>query len=1172
MDQPKKRILKNSKKSNLNAEEKEENSIDSGLISLVNKKPESSLKDFQLYFHQKYAVLKNIEIISRGDPYIEGVMGQLPRMGKSHIMLGTILEYLKTKEYSNVLILSTAPNDSLPPLLEDLNKYKDFEDFYFERIEEDMDEKDFNEKMKKKNIFLASKQFLQYRIEKENILPLPTIDLLFTDEIHNGGCTDLSNDIFKIYGSNAHKFYVSGTYGSAMDYFRIPIENLNLFDLESIALCKKITKREYQVKLIEKHGPLMKKCIDEEPNLGKVEEFFNRLPSLVLHSVNLTEEMLDSLNDFNRNNDTNYGLSLKAFFELNDDKDEFQNSENLIQLCKGIFPIDSENKTIIDNIIAKNRTINLRGFQLEYPSIIMCFLPFGRGQKINDVSKCFQKLFFDNHINDDFDILILNDSESTSDKTSLDKINKKYNSIIGKKKGLLVLSGKKCMMGISIPRCDVVILFNTWSELNPIFQSMYRCMTDDYDEPMKTNKPQFVKKYGHVIDVNFHRQIQLIVDYSSNIFSGMTTQDAIKMAFDLNLFEIEQESWHNTVFEEDEIGFEELSDKIYQSWFEFADSKRVNNIIEDRFLDNINLNNDIINFMNGADVNINNQSLSNSIDIDLHRDHSNVKKGYKPKNDEDKQVGGGGKKLKEELEEIDYEKEWKELQKFKDFLNHIIFLVIILTIYEPSMNQFKNMFEFIQSRPLLKTIFYQKIKDWFKYDNIHIQQNQLDFNESMFKLFNLYFPNGHLLHKNIKLMKELFCSNLKNPKILHRMIQQYITNTELEIKNFGNVSTPNEIVNHIVDKVPDSYWKFERKMYEPCCGKGTFILKVIEKMMTHLNKKFESDELKYKYIIENCIYYSDSDLLNIYITNVLLRKNINEIKLNYHCGNSLNFNPFEFSKWNIQKRFDIIFMNPPFTDGSGARGANHKLWEHFVRKSIHEWLMPNGLLGTMHPSGWRHIEGICGDLLKSRQMIYLKIFNEKQGKKIFNCNVRFDLYLLINLPNIRPTEIIDENGKKLYLEIRNQLFIPSKNIEYIYSLVAKDNEPTFQIIYDRSMYGSDKKNMSNKETDVFKYPCVYSIKVNDEPKFYYSNERKGHFGIPKLIFGSGATGFLKDKNGEFGLTNYAKGIIETPENIDNLYIFMKSDKFENIKESLYITMNEINFQVLRLFRKDFWKK
>lgn len=1131
-------------------------------------------KDLTLYFHQKYAVLKNIEIISRASPYTEAVMGQLPRMGKSHIILGTIIEFAKSIDFVNILILSTAPNDSLPPLIEDLNKYKDFNDFYIQRIEDDIDEKELNKNLKKKNIFLASKQFLQFRIDGENVLPLPTINLLFTDEIHNGGCTTRSNDIFKVYGSQAHKFYVSGTYGTAMDYFRIPLEDLNLFDLESVALCKKITNTIFQQKIIDKHGPLMKKCIDEEHNLKQVEDFFNRLPSLVIHSVNLTSDILDTIDEYNRLNETYYGLSLKALFELNSEKNAFHSPEPLTKLLKGIFTLNTPTTSILNNVVEKNRKFNARGFQLEYPSIIMCFLPFGRGQKINDVSKCFRELFIKEHINDDFDILILNEVLSKNgeqnekmDKTSLDKINKKYDSIIGHKRGLIVLSGKKCVMGISIPRCDVVILFNQWSELNPIFQSMYRCMTDDFDEPNRLGKPEYIKKYGHVIDVNFHRQIQLIVDYSSNIFSGMNTQEAIKNAFDLNLFEIEQNSWHNTVFNEEEISMDLLSEKIYQTWFESVDAKRVNNIMEDKFLENIQLDDEIIDFMDGANISINKVPQSSTIEIDIHKDHTALKKGYKKKVDE--QISSSAPSAPSE----EKDEEWKELQRFKEYLNHLIFLCILLTIYESELIILSDMIEFIHQNQTLKTIFYRKIKDWYQYDNIHLDSVQTKFMENLNNLFENYFPTGHQIHKNIKLMKETFYLNIKNPIILHRMIQQYISTTEIEVKNFGNVSTPCEIINELFSNVPDKYWETERKIYDPCCGKGTFLLKVIEKMMMNLKDVFETDEEKYKYIIENCIYYSDLDYLNIFITNILMKKDLKNIKLNFFCGNSIQMKPLENPNWNLYDKFDFVCMNPPFTDGSGARGANHKLWDHFVKKALNELLKPYGILMTIHPSGWRHVDGICGDYIKEHQMIYLKIFNEKHGKKYFNCNVRFDIHVTLNAPNQRPTRIIDEDGRTVHLFTKDKVFIPNKNIDYIYSLIADTTkgEKRLEVLYERSLYGTDKKHMSKTQTDVFKYPCVYSVKVSEEMRFFYSNEQKGQFGVSKLIFGSGATGFYRDVKGEYGLTNYAKAIVIEPENMDQLYQFIRSERFNMIKESLYITMTEINYQVLRLFKSDFWK-
>ncbi len=1120
-----------------------------------------SKKNFKLFFHQEYAVRKNLEIISRAEPFAEGVMGQLPRMGKSHIMLGTILEYSKNLENCNCMIVSTAPNDSLPPLLEDLRKYKEFEEYFFMKIDEDLDE-NFASKLKKKNIFLASKQFLQYRINDQSQIQLPIIDLLFTDEIHNGGCTDLSQDIFKIYGFNAHKFYVSGTYGIAIDFYQIQKDNLNLFDLQSIALCKNITSDSNQFELIEKHGPIMQELIQEYKNndkLCEVEVFFNRLPSLVIHSVNIKKDVLTNFESI-KMNESEFALSLKLLFELNPDKNGFVNHNGLVQLCRGVFNTEqnttNQPQSILQNIQQYNLKDGLRGFDKDYPIIIICFLPFGKGQRIMDVSKSFKKLFEDEAINPDFDILALNDNV---EENALEKINKKYNQIIGSKKGLVVLSGKKCVMGVSIPRCDVVLLFNQWQEMNPIFQAMYRCMTDDYDEPIRLGRHQYTKKYGHIVDINFHRQIQLMISYSQNTFNNLFCKDALQKALKYKLFQIDQKSWYNTIFEDEELNTDDVSNRIYESWFQNADSQRLKQIIEDRFLENIIIDNDTLSLLNGIHVPILKKNGDNV--LLLHNDHSLINNPSNTNNNNQNTNSNSS-------DENHTEKE--NLERFREMLNHVIFLSILLTIYQPDLNNIFSMLKFIQQNNVLKELFIKKMKDWYQFtsdDLINLQKKNI-FIESFMNLLENYFPLIHPLHNNIQLMKELFSSNLPYPKTLHRMIHQYVSSVELEVKAYGNVSTPNEIVNEILDKIPTEFWSQPRKVFDPVCGKGTFLLKIIHKFMNSLTF-IQNENERYQFIVENCIYYSDIDLFNIYITNVLLKKNFQNIKLNFYCGNSLDFNPI--IHWNLSNQFDSIIMNPPFNDGSGNKGSNHKLWEHFVNKSILDWLSPNGYLGTLHPSGWRNVNGICGDILKEKQMLFLKIFNDKHGKKLFNCNIRFDLYLLQNCPNQIPTNIIDESGVLNTLFLKDQIFIPNKNFNYIYSLVANDNEQKLNIIYDRTMYGSDKKNMSNKESDTFKYPCVYSIKVNDEPKFYYSNELKGHFGIPKLIFASGATGFLKDIHGQFGLTNFARGIVESPQNIEELYLFMKSNKFNTIKESLYITMSEINFNVLKLFKHNFWK-
>ncbi len=1116
-------------------------------------------KKFELRFHQKYAVEKNLEIIERGEPFSEGLMGQLPRMGKSHIILGTILEYSKRHPLSNFLILSTAPNDSLPPLMEDLQKYEDFKDFFYQWVDKD---EDFNEKLKEKNVFLASKQFLQFRIDDDNILDLPTFDIIFTDEIHNGGCTERSNDIFKVYGSKSHKFYVSGTYGTALDYYHIPKENLNLFDLESIALCKKIDEKDAQLELVVKHGPIMEKLIESE-DLSQVKEFFQRLPNLVIHSVNLTEEMIDDIHELNTLHSSKYGLSIKALFELNEDKTAFENEDKLAKLCDGIFYLDSNDKirknqilkpSILHNIAKYNYTVNERGFCKEYPLIMMCFLPFGRGQRIMDVSRLFKKMFEDYHINDELDILILNESEKTSDDSSLEKINKRYQSIIGKKRGLIVLSGKKCMMGVSIPRCDVVIMMNNWNELNPVFQSMYRCMTEDYN----TTEPKYIKRFGHVVDINFHRQINLIVEYSTNTFGGISTKEAIQRTFDLNLFNIHQESWYNTVFDEDELDVNTIANKMYDSWVKNADEQKIRNIVEDRFIQDLDLDESTISFLNGMDFTSSSTLSVPESQLEFHHDHSDITKGYKGSGDEEKKKKGG--KTPSELDEEALREE--TLQKFKEMLNQIVFLCILLTIQDKSSNHIVKMLSFIQDHRGLRQLFTQKMRDWY-----HTKQEKMII-RNLTRMIQTYFPPEHIFHRNIERIKEQFVVNIHEPKNLHRMIQKYISSIEMEVKNYGNVSTPHDLVSEMVDRIPIDFWKSPKKILDPCCGKGTFLLQVIDKCMKYM--EIPDGENKYKYIIENCIYYSDLDPLNVYICNILFCKNEESLNLHFYCGDSLTIS---FRKlWSLEDSFDLVCMNPPFRDALHAKGKGTKIWNKFIEKTLSTWLKEEGYLLTLHPSEWRNMDGLMSNELKEKQMIYLKIYNEKEGKQIFGCSVRFDYYLLKNVENENPTHICDEERKDILLRINLVPFIPNFQIAKIYSLIAKKDEKRLEIIYDRSLYGTDKKNMKNKLDGDFKYPCVYSIKVSDEPKFYYTNEIKGHFGIPKLIFASGATGFLIDKKGEYGMTQYAKAIVEKPHNLTSLHSFMKSSEFKKIQESLAITVSEINFRVLQLFRHDFWKK
>ena len=80
------------------------------------------------------------------------------------------------------------------------------------------------------------------------------------------------------------------------------------------------------------------------------------------------------------------------------------------------------------------------------------------------------------------------------------------------------------------------------------------------------------------------------------------------------------------------------------------------------------------------------------------------------------------------------------------------------------------------------------------------------------------------------------------------------------------------------------------------------------------------------------------------------------------------------------------------------------------------------------------------------------------------------------------------------------------------------------------------------------------------------------FGEQKVVFGSGATGFVLDKEGLFGLTEWATGIVDKEENLPLIMKVLNSSTFkENVTLAVSVSKAEINSKVLKYFHKDFWK-
>ena len=116
--------------------------------------------------------------------------------------------------------------------------------------------------------------------------------------------------------------------------------------------------------------------------------------------------------------------------------------------------------------------------------------------------------------------------------------------------------------------------------------------------------------------------------------------------------------------------------------------------------------------------------------------------------------------------------------------------------------------------------------------------------------------------------------------------------------------------------------------------------------------------------------------------------------------------------------------------------------------------------------------------------------------------------------------------------------------------------------------------MSKTKTEEYKYPCVYTVNSKSEPSFFYSSIKYGQFGVPKFIWSNGrisSIGSYVDINGDYGLTQFAYAIVDKPENLPKIKEVFDSKDFRNLMELSTFGQGHINYKVISIFKKDFWK-
>lgn len=362
--------------------------------------------------------------------------------------------------------------------------------------------------------------------------------------------------------------------------------------------------------------------------------------------------------------------------------------------------------------------------------------------------------------------------------------------------------------------------------------------------------------------------------------------------------------------------------------------------------------------------------------------------------------------------------------------------------------------------------------------------------------------------------------------------------------NNGEITTPYILRQDMLNLIPLSFWQVSRpiKIFEPCVGKGGFIVDIYNKLIQH-------SYLTKQEILMECLYFADINENNIFLAKKLLDPN-DEYILNSYVGDTLKM-AFDFN-------FDAVISNPPYN----AVVNNKKLilWYHFTRISLKKWLKPNGLLLSVHPSGWRKpdleksnnmYKNLFKLMTKKNTMLNLVIRGEQDGKKMFKCGVKYDYYLIKKQENKDNTHTLinDSNYINHNLNLKKYNWLPNCNFKEVFKIFVLTSKSTHYEILRNTDYRPTAKMTENEE---YKYKLIYSINKSGVKYMYSNDNTKGLFGISKIIFGDTRTfnDVIIDMDGIYSTTERTTAIkINTYEEGLKLKNFLLSDKFKEILKS-----------------------
>ena len=142
-------------------------------------------------------------------------------------------------------------------------------------------------------------------------------------------------------------------------------------------------------------------------------------------------------------------------------------------------------------------------------------------------------------------------------------------------------------------------------------------------------------------------------------------------------------------------------------------------------------------------------------------------------------------------------------------------------------------------------------------------------------------------------------------------IQNLSTYSKDKSDKHGEVFTPPELINEVLNQLPTELWSDKTKTwFDPASGNGNFHIIVLKRLFDGLSSQISDDRERVKHIVEKQLYFAEYQRVSAQNTAELFSFG-GLCEVNIYCGNTLdmpdNYFNLETTKTNPLDMFNTMF-------------------------------------------------------------------------------------------------------------------------------------------------------------------------------------------------------------------------------------------------------------------------